>query len=256
MKYFINSDFSQEKNKAYADQLIKLLPTDWKRDEKAFDILFIIGGDGAFLKHAQEHVMNPNLKVVFINSGRLGFYSYLKDLNKFKVSEILDDKNYIHLDLIQIKYANNLKLAINDFSFYSNYTSQIDIYINDVLLQSIHGNGVLVTTPTGSTARNKSLGGAIILPNAKVFSLIEIEAINNRFYSSLGSPIVFNHSERIRIETTNYKTATVLYDGNEVPINEKQSVFEIGYLQSKAKFLIRIDDQSWVNKLNYAFKNN
>lgn len=254
MKYDIAFDNTKDINTKYAAELTTMLPQSWTRNEQSFDILFIIGGDGSFLKYIQNHLMNPDLKVVFINSGRLGFYSYLKDLKNFSIEEVLNPQNYVQLDLIEVNYQGNVRYALNDFSYYSNYTSEIGIFINDVLLQTIHGNGVLVTTPTGSTARNKSLGGAILMPNTNVFSLIEIEAINNRYYSSLGSPIVFHNSERIVLKTMNYKNAFILYDGHEITIDEPQSILEIKHAKSKTKFLIHMDNQNWVNKLNYAFK--
>ncbi|MGL4952044.1 MAG: NAD(+)/NADH kinase [Mycoplasma sp.] len=253
MKYSIQTDLHKNNNKSIYESLKDKL-SNWEEDNVNFEYLFIIGGDGSFLKSVNPLLMNPNIKVVLINSGNLGFYSYTESVDHFELDEVLNDQNYVNLDVLEVSYNGDKYFSINDFSYYSNYTSEIKTYINDVLLQSIHGNGMLVATPFGSTARNKSLGGAIIMPNSKSLSIIEIEAINNRTYKSLNSPVVVNNNSIIKFETSNYRDAFLLFDGRELKVSEDTSIIEIRNTISKLKVLIRTDDHNWINKLNYAFK--
>ncbi|MGL4950951.1 MAG: hypothetical protein ACRC4M_03940, partial [Mycoplasma sp.] len=225
MKYCIKTDLTIEKNKLIHNELVSFL-SDWEQVEDGFKYLFIIGGDGSFLKHANQYLMKDDLKVILINSGNLGFYSYTSNVKDIKMEDILDESNYITLDLLETTYKGVQYFSINDFSYYSNFTSEIRTYINNELLQTIHGNGMLVATPFGSTARNKSLGGAIIMPNSNTNSIIEIEAINNRSYKSLNSPIVISNQSTIRFETSNYRDASLLFDGTELKINDSHSVID------------------------------
>lgn len=253
MKYnIVCSDSQSEINQKYKKQLTKIL-SEHKLVEQDFDYLFVIGGDGSFLKYAKPY-LDTDIRIILINSGHLGFYSYAKNLDEFKLEDIFDDNNYTTLDLLHVLHENKSYVAINDFAYYSNFTSQIDTYLNDVLLQTIHGNGVLVATPLGSTGRNKSLNGALLMPNSNALTIIEVEAINNRYYSSLGNPIVINNKEKIKIKTANFSDATLIIDGVPISITEPTSVFEISHKASIAKVLIRIDLNNWTKKLHDAFK--
>lgn len=57
-----------------------------------------------------------------------------------------------------------------------------DVCLNDVLFESFRGDGLSVSTPTGSTAYNKSLGGAVLHPTIEALQLTEIASLNNRVY--------------------------------------------------------------------------
>lgn len=253
MKYnIVCSDYQSEVNQKYKKELMALLH-EHQMIEENFEYLFIIGGDGSFLKYAKPY-LNIDIKIILINSGHLGFYSYIKNLDNFKLDDIFNDKNYTTIDLLNVIYKDKSYIAINDFAYYSNYTSQIDTYLNDVLLQTIHGNGVLVATPLGSTGRNKSLNGALLMPNSNALTIIEVEAINNRYYSSLGSPIVINNKENIVIKTNNFSDATFIIDGVPTNINEQISIFKISHKTSCAKVLICIDLKNWTEKLHDSFK--
>lgn len=253
MKYnIVCSDCQLEINQKYKSQLVNIL-IEHELVEKDFEYLFVIGGDGSFLKYAKPY-LDKDIRIILINSGHLGFYSYVKNMDEFKLQDIFNDNNYTTLDLLDILHDNKTYVAINDFAYYSNFTSQIDTYLNDVLLQTIHGNGVLVATPLGSTGRNKSLNGALLMPNSNALTIIEVEAINNRYYSSLGNPIVINNKEKIKLKTTNFGDSTLIIDGVPINIMEPSSLFEISYKASTAKVLIRIDLNNWTKKLHDAFK--
>ncbi|MGL4947888.1 MAG: NAD(+)/NADH kinase [Mycoplasma sp.] len=253
MKYYIQTDLNLDKNKEIYNDLKDVLK-GYEWDENDFEYLFIIGGDGSFLRYVNKYLVNNEIKVILINSGNLGFYSYISKLEDFKIEDITDESNYVNLDVLEISYRDQIYHAVNDFSFYSNFTSVIDTYINDTLLQTIHGNGMLVATPFGSTARNKSLGGAIIMPNSNALTIIEIEAINNRTYKSLNSPIVISNKSKIQMNTKNYHGAFLLIDGNEIQVSEDTSSITINNITSKVKVLIKTDDCNWIKKLNYSFK--
>lgn len=73
-----------------------------------------------------------------------------------------------------------------------------DVCLNDVLFESLRGDGLSVSTPTGSTAYNKSLGGAVLHPTIEALQLTEIASLNNRVYRTLGVPSLCLSMRRLR----------------------------------------------------------
>lgn len=69
-------------------------------------------------------------------------------------------------------------------------TMVADVVIDKVKLERFRGDGISVSTPTGSTAYNKSLGGAILHPTMEAMQLTEISSLNNRVYRTLGSSVI------------------------------------------------------------------
>lgn len=251
MKYKIIADTTKQKSFKYVEELKSLL-RDWEYSESKIDYLFIIGGDGTFLHNAIKYINDP-IKIVFINSGTLGFYSCANSIKDLDLELVKGNKHYTTLDLIEVKHSKNKWYCINDFSFNSTYAIEIDILVNNILLEKMKGNGVLVTTPMGSTARNKSLGGAIIMPELPVFSIVEIEPIHNRHYSSLGSPIVVSNKNEIIIQSKKYDKYSLIVDGMVYESTLDEPI-HLKHVKSKAKILIKNNDKDWINKLNYSFK--
>ena len=75
-----------------------------------------------------------------------------------------------------------------------------DVYIKDELFESFRGDGLCISTPTGSTAYNKSVGGAVLNPRFNAVQMAEIASINNLVFRTLGSPLIIPADEWIRIE--------------------------------------------------------
>ena len=72
-----------------------------------------------------------------------------------------------------------------------------DVIINHVKFESFRGDGISVSTPTGSTAYNKSLGGAVLHPTIEALQLTEISSLNNRVFRTLGSSIIIPKKIRL-----------------------------------------------------------
>ena len=78
-------------------------------------------------------------------------------------------------------------------------TMVADVVIDNVQLERFRGDGLSVSTPTGSTAYNKSLGGAILHPTMEALQLAEISSLNNRVYRTLGSSVIVPKKDKIEI---------------------------------------------------------
>jgi len=92
-------------------------------------------------------------------------------------------------------------LALNESTIKrGNRTMVGDVFIKDELFERFRGDGLSISTPTGSTAYNKSIGGAVLHPSINAFQLTEIASLNNRVFRTLGSPIVIAHTEWLEIK--------------------------------------------------------
>lgn len=174
-------------------------------DEEHPEIVISVGGDGTMIYsiHRYEHVLN-DVSFVGIHTGTLGFFTdYLKDEYKQLVEDIHTKQPEIFdRHLLRISYNGKIFHALNEMRIENSYRSQvIDMYVNDEHMETFRGNGLCVSTPSGSTALNKSLGGAVINPSLRLMQVTEIAGIHHNAYRSLGSPLILGEEDVVRFET-------------------------------------------------------
>jgi NAD+ kinase len=198
----------------------KLNHMDYQHDELNPRIIFTVGGDGTMLK-AIHRYLNQIEDVVFvgIHTGKLGFYT---DFIHNELDLLLDyiekdDYQDVQFPLLEAhvctKDACLHFLALNEISLINAYRTQhLDVYINDRLFESFQGTGVCISTPTGSSAYNKSLGGALLHPNIPAFQLTEIGSINNNVYRTISSPMVFPKDHVISFRSRSFDEVTLTVD--------------------------------------------
>lgn len=148
----------------------------------ALDMAFSIGGDGTFLKTASI-VGDRNIPILGINTGRLGF---LADIAEDDIAPTLLDimsHKYRVEERAQLTIAvgeNDFdlrKCALNEVAILKQDSASmltIDAYINNEYLTTYQSDGLVIATPTGSTAYSLSVGGPIMTPNASNFILAAI----------------------------------------------------------------------------------
>jgi len=186
------------------------------------DLAISIGGDGTFLK-VSRFCAEKNIPILGFNVGRLG---YLAQAKPDEIDEVVEKiKNCDFLIEKRLMLKSNNKTALNDIiikGINRNRTSTMDLYINDKLLCSYVADGLIVSTPTGSTAYSLSAGGPIISPELDCFLIIPIcpHTLNTR-------PVVVPSSEKIIIrisEKTQKLNAT--FDGQEDLTSQDEFVIE------------------------------
>ncbi|NQD71557.1 NAD kinase [Sphingobacterium shayense] len=153
------------------------------------DIMFLLslGGDGTMLS-AVSQVRDSGIPIAGINFGRLGF---LASINKTEMIQALDDifaGNYTlqARDLIEVKgnsksIFGNENYALNDITVFRHDTSSmitINATLDGELLNSYWADGIIIATPTGSTAYSLSCGGPIIMPGSGNFVITPISPHN------------------------------------------------------------------------------
>ena len=167
------------------------------------DLLFSIGGDGTILDTV-PFVLDSGMPVVGINMGRLGFLSSLSknEIGKAVESVLSGDYTVEQRTLLELvspsNVFGNVRYALNELNVIRNPEHSllaIKVFVDNVYLNTYWGDGILLATPTGSTAYSLSAGGPIIAPNAKNFVITPIATHNLTV-----RPVVIPDDSVIRIQ--------------------------------------------------------
>lgn len=159
--------------------------TDHSSLPKELDFMFSLGGDGTFLETVNL-VRDSGIPLLGVNIGRLGFLSYISQENLTESLESVFSGKYDIEERMLLKVEasgtslNDLDVALNEVRLYKNSGSLITIHVkvNDEFLSAYWADGLLLSTPTGSTAYNLSVGGPIVVPEASSFVLSPIAPHN------------------------------------------------------------------------------
>ncbi|AYO58701.1 NAD kinase [Chryseobacterium sp. 6424] len=171
-------------------------------EEKRPEWFFTFGGDGTIV-NSLMFVQDLEIPVVGVNTGRLGF---LSSFSKEEVFHNLDNiiKGEVHvsrrsvIEIISPENAGFFPYALNDITVSRKETTAmitVDSYINDEFLNVFWGDGVIISTPTGSTAYSLSCGGPIITPNNNTFVITPIAPHNLNV-----RPLIVNDDVEIRLK--------------------------------------------------------
>lgn len=198
MKYVV-IDRGDDYSKQLAEQFHTLAAArGFSLDEQKPDIVISIGGDGTLLQ--AFHLYNKqldSLSFIGVHTGHLGFYA---DWQAHELETLVSmmaeaEPTYVRYPLAEIELftplGNPRYLALNEFTLKGvEGTLVASVHINGEKFEMFRGDGIVISTPSGSTAYNKSLGGAVIHPSIESLQIAEIASINNRVYRTLGSSVV------------------------------------------------------------------
>jgi len=180
--------------KPFADKILKGFPdvcncSHFENHDdllKDVDFLFSIGGDGTLL-NTVELVKNADIPLVGVNTGRLGFLANFKSDQLDLALDLLVNKEYTedHRSLLEVKTSTPIfgerNFALNEFTIQKKDPAaiiKVQAYVNGEYLTSYWSDGIIVSTPTGSTGYSMSAGGSIVLPGSGVFVLSPIAPHN------------------------------------------------------------------------------
>lgn len=213
------------------------------------DLLISIGGDGTFLETIHI-VRDSGIPVLGVNTGRLGF---LASTHKDEIKEVLE---YIHNDKYRLQNRTVLTLetkenlfgennfALNELTVHKKDSSSmitIHAYFGDLYLNSYWADGLIISTPTGSTAYSLSCGGPIVVPGSGSFVITPIAPHNLNV-----RPIVVPDNKTIRliVEGRGNEEFLCTLDSRSVTIDSsvelhiKKANFELNVVQTdKQNFL-------------------
>ena len=213
-----------------------------KRDllEKKVDLFFTFGGDGTIVT-SLLYVQDTEIPIVGVNTGRLGFLSSFTKEEVFKeLDEILQGKVKISkrsvIQIVSPKSGMFFPYALNDVTISRKETTSmitVDSYINNEFLTVFWGDGVIISTPTGSTAYSLSCGGPIISPENENFVITPIAPHNLNV-----RPLIVGDDAEFRLKVeSRVSEYTLSLDSRLVHINTdvelviKKANFKISLIQ-------------------------
>lgn len=198
--------------------------------DDSFDFFFSVGGDGTILRTILL-IRDHNIPVVGINTGRLGFLATLqKEDIKAAIEELFKGRySVVKRSLLEINTKpaidelSELNFALNEIAVSrKNTTSMITVatYIDDEYLTSYWADGLIISTPTGSTGYSLSCGGPVITPDtdAFIFTPIAPHNLNAR-------PLVIPDNKKIRLEISGREnTYLVSLDSRIATVDNKTEI--------------------------------
>ena len=221
-------------------------------DLDGLDVLFVLGGDGTILSVASECAAR-SVKIIGINYGHMGF------LAEFEPERLDDavrlvcsgDYNVQRRSMLKAEYGGKVYFALNDLviersTVGANFLNTVNLHakINGTTVDNFSSDGIIISTPTGSTAYSLSAGGAVLSPELNAFILTPICA-----HSLHSRPVVFSDKSVLDVSPINARASIVLVvDGkivNEVRANENVRITKA---EREVEF-ITSEDKNFFNKL-------
>lgn len=154
--------------------------------QTGIDMVFSIGGDGTFLKTV-SYIRDSQVPILGINTGRLGFLANIGIKHLEEAVDLVYRKQFEYQlrSLLRVETERNLfgteNVALNELTVHKKDTSSmitVHAYLDEKYLNSYWADGLIVSTPTGSTAYSLSCGGPIITPGCQVHILTPIAPHN------------------------------------------------------------------------------
>ena len=213
--------FMNKNIKLYIDE-----STNYKNDKVEYlshkefseniDLLVVFGGDGTLLNSARQY-LEYEIPILGINMGNVGFLTDIK-VENFHISmqEILDGSYQIEeRNLVSANFNDNHLYGLNEVVVHSGAYAQLMRYrlnVNDKVVYEQRSDGLIIATPTGSTAYSLSAGGPIIHPSLDVWTIIPMlpQSISSR-------PFVISSNEKVEMELFEgpCKNAKICVDGQD-----------------------------------------
>ena len=195
---------------------------------KKVNLVIVFGGDGTLLNAARKYLDN-NIPILGINMGNVGFLTDVSIDNFEKtIKEVLDGGFEIEeRNLVSAKFGDNHLYGLNEILIHSGAYAQLMRYrlnVDDKVVYEQRSDGLIIATPTGSTAYALSAGGPIIHPSLDVWTILPMlpQSISSR-------PFIISTNQSVDVELFNgpNNMAKICVDGQDeedVPFGVKISI--------------------------------
>jgi NAD+ kinase len=226
---------------------------------KKANIIISVGGDGAFLQAVRQTGFREDCLYtgIAISESPSLYCDFHIDDHK-KIIGAMTNEN------IEVRRYPTIKVTVDNVSsFYCLNectvrssiikTFAIDVFIDSLHFETFRGDGMIISAPTGSTAYNKSMNGAVVDPMLQCLQVTEIGSLNNNTYRTIGSPMILSGERTLKLK--------IIQDGNDYPVigmdNEALSirnVHELNFeLTGKKIKTVKLKDNSFWEKVQRTF---
>ena len=205
---------------------------------KKVDFLVSVGGDGTLLSVVRKS-FNYDVPVLGIHMGTLGFLTDIiyEEFSTFLTDFKSDNYRIDNRMLVECCVNDKCFVAFNDIVISRKTVSSmitIKAKIDGNYFNSYYGDGVIISTPTGSTAYNLSVGGPVVYPLTEAFIITPVAP-----HSLTQRPLVMPADIVIEFKITDPQGAVLLIDGQDTHEVENNAVIKVTIAQKKAKLIHR-----------------
>ncbi|HOK56556.1 MAG TPA: NAD(+)/NADH kinase [bacterium] len=238
------------KEKEKLENLLKSCGKTVEKKIKNPDLILTMGGDGTILK-AIGLLKSPKTIIYGINYGKVGFLTNSSENIEEKIKKVLDGKFKIsERILLELKIKKGNKAVykgkvLNDFLVFRKGIRivEIEVFIDEKSVFNFRGDGIIISTPTGSTAHSLSAGGPVIFPDNECILLTPFCP-----YSLNTRPLIIPSDKIVKIKIS--PDGKVIGDGQKEYDVEKDELIEIKKSEIKAKLII---EDNFSEKLKSKF---
>ena len=229
------------------------------RDAKQANIIVSVGGDGTFLQAVRKTGFRQDCLYAGVStSERRSLYCdfHIDDLSTMIEAMTKEQIEVRKYPTIQVTVDGETNfLCLNEFSIRSGIVKAfvMDVHIDDLHFETFRGDGMIISTPTGSSAYNKSVGGAVVDPMIPCMQVSELASLNNNHFRTLGSSFILSGQRKLKL--------TITQDGNDYPImaldNESLGVSHVKevdlILSDQVVKTVKLIDNSFWEKVKRTF---
>lgn len=256
---YFNKNYLSE-NKLYLDKLIPLLKSnginhrivDSSIHLDGLDILFVLGGDGTILTVASD-CARRGIKLLGINYGHLGFLTEFEPDKISEAVELVSSGKYViqKRTMLEVQCGADKYYALNDLVIQRstgghNFSNTVSLraQIDGAVVDNYTADGIIVSTPTGSTAYSLSAGGSILTPDINAFIMTPVCA-----HSLHSKPVVYSDNSVLEVLPLSGKTPlNIIIDGRIVNVITQSEVIKVKKSGYCSEFITR-SDKDFFNKL-------
>ena len=255
IRLFVNhNDQSIKLAKLVKDSFIK---NGFIISDDSFDLGIAVGGDGSFIRMVRNSLFDESVKYIGINAGTLGFLQEANEheINKlirviqnndYKLDEIyIQETDIVHEDKEDRLYSLNEMIIRDEFL----KAVKFDVLVDNDLLETFVGDGLLIASTIGSTGHNLSYGGSIVYSDLPTLQITPLAPINSKAYTNLVTSIIIPKDKEIMILPTEFtKNLMLTIDGEH---STYQNVDTINtYVKDKKIKCLRFRDSNFSRKVN------
>lgn len=209
------------------------------------DILIVLGGDGTILTVASE-CAKRKIKIIGINYGHLGFLAEFEPEKLDEALKLVCDGNFKiqRRSMLEIECGGKTELALNDVVIQRNtggahFSNTVNLHaeIDGTTVDNFSSDGIIISTPTGSTAYSLAAGGSVLTPDLNAFILTPIcpHSLHSR-------PVVFSDGSVLKVCPVNAREPLVMIaDGKRIAEVKNGDVITVKKSQYAVDFITKED---------------
>ena len=236
------------------------------QENHAIDCVLVLGGDGTIVRAARDMTGTP-IPMIGVNLGTLGYLCEVEEDNVFAAIDRIMEDDYTIEDRLKLTgsvYQNNTQtavhMALNDIVIYRAGNLQIvslNVYVNGKFLCNYFADGLIISTPTGSTAYSMSAGGPIVDPKSEMIIVTPVNAqamTAKSIVLEAKDEIIVEVMQRRRGKTREDEAVEIAFDGDNIARLKTGERIVIRKAAEHVRFL-KLSEMSFIERLQKKIDN-